>query len=109
MATLDEVNRLVETGVYEFDTLFDGVRLWVRGSHDLSFGRHVRLVFHGVRRTTCPEWMAWPVFWLVRSGDAAQPATFGIRDDDGIYEVIADRVDIDLRWVRSSEERAPEA
>jgi hypothetical protein len=86
-----EVNEMSASGISEFaSSLADGERLILIGSFDLSYYHDVEVMFHGVRLSTCPADLRWPVF---REGE---PGRYLIQDEDGTYEVHAAGVSVQI-------------
>jgi len=93
VATLDDVNRLAAGGTDEFRfESFDGSRLVLIGSFDLSYYHDVELTFVDVEFIHCPTYMLGPRFR--ETGPKRHGRGFEIATTEGLFEIIADSVSV---------------
>jgi hypothetical protein len=82
----DDVNKFATNAEFRFDS-FDGSRLVLIGSFDLSYYHDVELTFSEVSFIRCPTYLREPQF---RVGGKTDSGThFEIKTDEGSFEIVA--------------------
>ena len=85
----DEVNQLSADGVDEFRFhSFDGSRLVLIGSFDLSYYHDVEVTFTEVAFIRCPTYIRGPKF--CEAGKGEDGTRFEIATDEGTFEIVAE-------------------
>ena len=96
MDAFHEVNDLAATGRAAHFRLvsYDGGRLLIVGSFDLTYYHDVELSFVDVCRINCPTEFHWPQFRDsgVSLGDGGR--RFTVRTDEGTFEIVAERAEV---------------
>ncbi len=98
MATLADINRLLASWVDSYHIKsFDGWRLVLVGSFDLSYYHDVELTFSGVESIRCPVYFTAEGFRDAGpGGESGNCRRFEITADDGPHEIVAESVAIEL-------------
>jgi hypothetical protein len=91
MPSLEDVNKLVAAGCFEFSiSSFDGQRLLIVGSRDLCYYHNVELVFDEVTYINCPVDFHDPQF------AKGQERFFEIQAEGENFSIAASAVSIDI-------------
>jgi hypothetical protein len=99
LATLAELNESAKSHTDFFLQSFDGHRLVVVGSFDLSYYHYIELHFMEVDHINCPVCFFSPIFTDEGPIPNGELRRFVIRSDEGQHEIIARSVEVFLGMV----------